>query len=158
MDFTDQLRLRTHSSGKNSILSRGSSATEKITFERVKVANISKRSFFEQLNYKFDVLVPINEETEILVPSDSFLQQVSYENLSRWRTLRDETRHLPEYLADTRERKTVYKVLTEPKGFFKPLNLGSPFLKQWDILALILLVFTASVTPFETAYLTLIDS
>ena len=153
MEFQDTLRIRTHSSTKNpSILSRGSSATEKITFERVKVDKISKRTFFENLNYKFDVLVPTNEETEVLVPSDSYLQQVRYDNFSRWRTLRDETRHLPAYLADVRERKTVYHVISESRGFFKPLNLGSPFIKQWDKLVLVLLLFTASVTPFETAY------
>ena len=152
MDFQDELRIRSHSSGKSSILSQGSSAAEKIKFERVKVDNIAKRTFFEELNYKFDVLVPTNEETEILLPSDSYLQQVHYNNLHRWRTLRDDSRHLPKYLADVREKRLVYRVFAESKGFFKPLNLASPSLKQWDLLALVLLVFTATVTPFETAY------
>jgi hypothetical protein len=44
-----------------------------------------------------------------------------------------------------------YEVFVEKKKFFGPLDPTSNFLKKWDALALTLLLFTASVTPFETA-------
>jgi hypothetical protein len=42
--------------------------------------------------------------------------------------------------------------MNEPKKLVGPLDLTSPFVRNWDMLTLCLLLFTASVTPFETAY------
>jgi hypothetical protein len=47
--------------------------------------------------------------------------------------------------------ESIYFVPVQKKRFWAALELGSPFLQKWDQLALSLLLFTASVTPFETA-------
>ena len=36
----------------------------------------------------------------------------------------------------------------------KPLSPDQPFMEKWDILMLVLLVYTALLTPFEVAFLT----
>jgi hypothetical protein len=122
-----------------------------IKVEKVKVENISKHTWIEELNYKLDVLVPIHEETELLVPLDCYVQQIDYGNIQKWRVRKDMNHNLPLYLKDHVEPEKVYSVFLEPKKLFGPLTLGSNFLKRWDALALTLLLFTASVTPFETA-------
>ncbi|KAJ3304038.1 hypothetical protein HDV03_003152 [Kappamyces sp. JEL0829] len=106
------------------------------------------------MNYKFNVLVPINEEKELSVPIDSYLQQVHIGDHAKWRVVRNHDYNLPPYLTDHKEQETVYRVKTTEKKYWQPLELGSPFLKKWDQLALTLLLFTASVTPFETAFIT----
>ncbi|KAJ3329909.1 hypothetical protein HDU91_003728 [Kappamyces sp. JEL0680] len=142
--------VREPSVNSHSKSSRGSS-TNKIPAEIVKVEPITKHSWFEEMNYKFNVLVPINEEKELSVPIDSYLQQVHIGDHAKWRVVRNHDYNLPPYLTDHKEQETVYRVKTTEKKYWQPLELGSPFLKKWDQLALTLLLFTASVTPFETA-------
>eukprot|EP00842_Homolaphlyctis_polyrhiza_P005269 jgi/Hompol1/5743/HPOL_004667-RA len=122
--------------------------------EMREISKISERSLYEQIVYTLDVLVPEDEDTQIFVPRDSYLQQVHYGHVHRWRVQRNAYRNLPEYLTDHRDMDQAYRVLTEKRGLFTPLDLGSPFLKKWDTLAFVLLMFTASVTPFETAFIT----
>lgn len=119
--------------------------------EVVKVDNITKHSFWEEMNYKLDVLVPTNEEKELSVPIDSFLQQVHYGEKAKWRVIRNLDYNLPPYMIDHKEQELIYKVIVQKKKFFGAFELGSPFLKKWDALSLILLLYTASLTPFETA-------
>lgn len=133
--------------------SRNSRIKQSLPSELVKVDNITKHSFWEELNYKLDVLVPTNEERELNVPIDSYLQQVYYGEKAKWRVIRNQDYNLPPYMTDHKEQETIYKVITQEKKFFGALELGSPFMKKWDALSLSLLLYTASLTPFETAFI-----
>jgi hypothetical protein len=117
------------------------------------VENISQHTWFEQINYKFDVLVPLDEETELMVPMDSYTQQVHYGNIHKWRVRRNPNYNLPLYLTEDLDPAPSYDVFVKQKGWFEALEPGSSFLKKWDTLTLLLLLFTASVTPFETAFI-----
>ena len=132
-------------------VSRNSRVKQILPSEMVKVDNITKHSFWEELNYKLDVLVPTNEEKELNVPIDSYLQQVHYGEKAKWRVVRNHDYNLPPYMTEHKEQETIYHVIVQKKKFFGALELGSPFLKKWDGLSLFLLLYTASLTPFETA-------
>ncbi len=60
----------------------------------------------------------------------------------------------PLFAESSNKRQPDYYVQIIRKSFFKALDPSSNFLKKWDAMALCLLFFTASVTPFETAFLT----
>ncbi|KAJ8331770.1 hypothetical protein QVD99_002017 [Batrachochytrium dendrobatidis] len=118
-----------------------------------KLPKISKRSIYDKIIYSLDVLVPEDEDEEIFVPRDSFLQQVHHGHVHRWRVQRNTNRNLPEYLTDHLSLDEPYIVMHEKKGLLAAFDLASPFLKKWDALSFALLVFTASVTPWETAFI-----
>ncbi|KAJ3319969.1 hypothetical protein HDV06_005787 [Boothiomyces sp. JEL0866] len=126
----------------------------RVKVDRVKVDKIAEHTWYEKMNYKLDVLVPIDEEEELLVPGDCYLQQVHYGRHKKWRVIRNKNFNLPLYLKDHAEPEGKYNVFIKSNTWFGPLELGTPFLKRWDSLALLLLLFTASVTPFETAFIT----
>ncbi|KAH6575359.1 hypothetical protein BASA62_001971 [Batrachochytrium salamandrivorans] len=119
-----------------------------------KIPKISKRTLYEKIVYNLDVLVPEDENDEIFVPKDSFLQQVHHGHIHRWRVQRNAYRCLPEYLTDHLSLDEPYIVINETKGILSPFDLASPFLKKWDALSFILLIYTASVTPWQTAFIT----
>lgn len=116
-----------------------------------KIERLKKRTIYERLTYALNILIPEDEPETMVVPADSFLQQVHYGKTHRWRVATNEFANLPEYLVDHRELTPQYNVFVEKRGIFPVLDLTSNFLKRWDMLSLLLLVFTASVTPFETA-------
>ncbi|KAI9103071.1 hypothetical protein DFS34DRAFT_351170 [Phlyctochytrium arcticum] len=118
-----------------------------------KIERLVKPSLYERLTYALDILVAEDEPDSMVVPTGSFLQQVHYGKVHRWRVTPDELLNLPECLIDHREREPQYIVPVEKQGFFPVFDLTSNFLKRWDMLSLVLLMFTASVTPFETAFL-----
>jgi hypothetical protein len=64
--------------------SKTSSEQKLLPAEMIKVENINKHSFFEDLNYKLNVLVPLHEERELSVPIDSYLQQVHKGENAHW--------------------------------------------------------------------------
>ncbi|KAI8910776.1 hypothetical protein EDD86DRAFT_224940 [Gorgonomyces haynaldii] len=133
--------------------SKLSSSQQPPVGEIVKVPQISKWSWYEYIIYKCDVLVPEDTESELLVPPEHHLQKVHIGPKSRWRVVRDPNANLPAYLVQDIPQKTEYTVRDLSQSFFKALDPTSPFLRKWDTLALCLLFFTASVTPFETAFL-----
>ncbi|KAJ3157239.1 hypothetical protein HDU89_002651 [Geranomyces variabilis] len=112
-----------------------------------------KQSLYERLTYLLDILVPEDEPETMTVPAGSFLQRVSYGKLDRWRVAKEEWLNLPPYLVEHRDTHPQYHVAVEKQGLVPLLDLTSPFLKRWDMLSLLLLFFTASVTPFETAFI-----
>ncbi|KAL2917803.1 hypothetical protein HK105_202676 [Polyrhizophydium stewartii] len=132
--------------------STGTNDRSHLEGETRKIGKLGKRSLYEQIVYTLDVLVPEDEEDEIFVPRDSYLQQVHYGRVHRWRVQRNSYRNLPEYLTDQRDLDEPYIVMVEKKGLFTPLDLGSPFYKKWDALSFVLLIYTALVTPWETAF------
>ncbi|KAI8925377.1 hypothetical protein BC831DRAFT_401278 [Entophlyctis helioformis] len=119
-----------------------------------KIAKISRRTLYERIVYSLDVLVPEDEDDEIFVPRDSFLQQVHYGRVHRWRVQKNVHRNLPDYLTDHKDLDEPYRVMVEKGGFMTPLDVSSPFFKKWDLLSFVLLIYTASVTPWETAFVT----
>ncbi|TPX69675.1 hypothetical protein SpCBS45565_g02243 [Spizellomyces sp. 'palustris'] len=118
-----------------------------------KIERLTKRSLYERLTYALDILVPEDEPETMVVPAGHFLQQVHYGKLHRWRVAQKDFVNLPEYLIDHREKEPHYNVFVKSEGLFPIFDLTSHFLKRWDMLSLILLIFTASVTPFETAFI-----
>ncbi len=108
---------------------------------------------YQRLLYKLNILVPTDDEAreEYHVPRDHYLQTVLYGKLKRYRVLRRKTHGLPENLNEPRDAE-YYRVFgEEQQGMLSVLDLASPFLRKWDNFTLILLLFTAIVTPFETA-------
>ncbi|KAJ3275367.1 hypothetical protein HDV01_000659 [Terramyces sp. JEL0728] len=125
----------------------------RVKIDKVKVDRIAQHTWYEKMNYLTDVLVPIDEEEELLVPGDCYLQQVHYGRNKKWRVVRNKNYNLPLYLKEHAEPEDKYDVFVKKNLWYGPLELGTPFLKRWDALALLLLFFTASVTPFETAFI-----
>ncbi|KAI8816090.1 uncharacterized protein EV422DRAFT_501651 [Fimicolochytrium jonesii] len=112
-----------------------------------------QKSYYERLTYFLDILVADDEPDTMLVPAGSIMQHVKYGKNDRWRVIKDENGVLPAYLVDHRPKDPDYVVPVEDAGIFPIFDLTSNFLKRWDMLSLILLLFTASVTPFETAFI-----
>lgn len=103
---------------------------------------------------------PEDADDTVFIPNQHLLQKVFILNLSlqvtigdkqRWRAIKNPTADLPEYLTDHMDMPHNYEVIVPKVKFFGPLDPTSSFLKKWDMLALGLLLFTASVTPYETA-------
>ncbi|KAH6584688.1 hypothetical protein BASA60_000871 [Batrachochytrium salamandrivorans] len=82
-----------------------------------KIPKISKRTLYEKIVYNLDVLVPEDENDEIFVPKDSFLQQVHHGHIHRWRVQRNAYRCLPEYLTDHLSLDEPYIVINETRGY-----------------------------------------
>lgn len=119
--------------------------------EVIKVPQISTPSLYDQLIYRLDMLVPENANNELLIPYQHMLQKVKIGDKHRWRAVKDPHANLPAYLTEDLLTPHNYDVAVPRERFFGPLDPTSSFLKKWDMLALALLLFTASVTPFETA-------
>lgn len=119
--------------------------------KHVKVENLRHWSTYEYIVYNLDVLVPEDEPEEMFVPNGFYLQKVSYRDKQKWRVLRDVNKDLPAYLVDHKQPEEFYDVYKEPKTLLPIFEQNSNFLRKWDFLGLLLLVFTAVVTPFETA-------
>ncbi|KAJ3008180.1 hypothetical protein HKX48_008722 [Thoreauomyces humboldtii] len=111
-------------------------------------------TMYQKLTYLFDILIADDEPETMTVPTGSFLQRVSYGKTDRWRIAKDDYLGMPAYLIEHREAHPDYRVPVEEQGMIPVLDLTSNFLKKWDMLSLLLLFFTASVTPFETAFIT----
>lgn len=118
-----------------------------------KKSKVNKWTYYEQFVYATDLLVPQIKNHEIVVPPGHFLQQVHSGENERWRSVKDKRANLPDYLTDFNIPETNYYLIQQNNSIFQTLDPTSKFLKKWDGLALTLLVFTASVTPFETAFL-----
>ena len=112
-------RLGSRMSGHGTSSGRRSSAVssfaeksrKSIPFETVTVDKISKHTWQEELNYKLNVLVPLDEELEMKVPIDSYLQQIHRKEHSKWRVIRDLDSNLPLYLKDHKEREIHYTLM-----------------------------------------------
>ncbi|RKO93356.1 hypothetical protein BDK51DRAFT_49638 [Blyttiomyces helicus] len=117
----------------------------------LKVQPLRDRTYYERLVYACDCLVPDDEPSAMEVPDGSFLQQVHYGKVHKWRVAKNPNAKLPSYLVDHKEQDPQYIVFVEHSGILPLFDSTSLFLKRWDALSLILLLFTASVTPFETA-------
>ncbi|KAJ3224291.1 hypothetical protein HDU81_008640 [Chytriomyces hyalinus] len=110
-------------------------------------------SYYERIVYALDILIPEDDAEDMEVPAAHFLQRVTIKKRWKWRIVRDNDAFLPEYLTEHKELEKNYVVLQEQETTLPLFDSTGPFLKRWDALALILLLFTASVTPFETAFL-----
>ncbi|KAJ3042312.1 hypothetical protein HDV00_007679, partial [Rhizophlyctis rosea] len=88
----------------------------------------------------------------MIIPLNHYLQQVHYDKTHRWRVVENKFAGFPEYLVDHKEMDKPYYVFKEKEGLLPLFDSTSVFLRRWDMLSLVLLLFTASVTPFETAY------
>ncbi|ORY50894.1 voltage-gated potassium channel, partial [Rhizoclosmatium globosum] len=110
-------------------------------------------STYEKIVFALDILIPQDEEEDMEVPSGHFLQKVMIGKKWKWRIMKDRDAYLPEYLVEHKELEKTYRVLFEKQTAIPLFDPTSKFLKRWDALALILLLFTASVTPYETAFL-----
>ncbi|KAI9197405.1 uncharacterized protein BJ171DRAFT_223713 [Polychytrium aggregatum] len=113
-----------------------------------------KLTLYEWLVFKLDILIPEERPNSMMVPHDCHLQKVKYSRKKwRWRIVRNSDASLPEYLTDHRD-DSEYDVISPETGSFLPVvDIQGKFIKKWDALGLLLLLFTASVTPFETAFL-----
>lgn len=117
----------------------------------VKVENLRNWSLYEYIVYNLDVLVPEDEPDEIFVPNGAYLQKVSFRDKQKWRVLNDQRKDLPNYLNEDRIIEDHYEVLQEKKRIFPIFDPASRFMRQWDVMSIFLLLFTAIVTPYETA-------
>jgi hypothetical protein len=117
----------------------------------IKVENLRNWSLYEYIVYNLDVLVPEEEPDEMFVPTGSYLQKVSFRDKQKWRVLHDERKDLPDYLNEDRIIEDHYQVIQEKKTTFPIFDPSSKFMRQFDILTIFLLLFTAIVTPYETA-------
>lgn len=129
----------------------GDSKNKKKDGKLVKVENLRNWSLYEYIVYNLDVLVPEEEPEEIFVPTGYYLQKVSFRDKQKWRVLNDGRKDLPNYLNDGHIPEDHYEVLQEKKRLFPIFDPTSKFMRQWDITTMLLLVFTAIVTPYETA-------
>ncbi|KAJ3123021.1 hypothetical protein HK098_002277 [Nowakowskiella sp. JEL0407] len=112
-----------------------------------------KWSIYEKLVYNLAILVPDDPPSQLVVPAGGQLQEVKYGKLQKWRVKMNSWADLPEYLIDHKDN-SLYSVFVNKRGSFLPLfDSTSIFLKRWDTLSIILLLYTACVTPFETAFL-----
>ncbi|KAJ3103572.1 hypothetical protein HDU97_009992 [Phlyctochytrium planicorne] len=107
---------------------------------------------YERIVYMLDILVPPDEPADMEVPHGHFLQKVIVGPKWRWRVAKDVNVSLPEYLTGHLDKPTTYRVWLERKRLIPLLDPNSRFLRRWDALAMLMLLFTASVTPFETAF------
>ncbi|KAI9345573.1 hypothetical protein BDR26DRAFT_856285 [Obelidium mucronatum] len=130
-------------------------AIHKIPVEGTTMHKIERppRSLYEKLVFTLDILVPENNAEDMEVPSGHFLQKVSIGKKWKWRIAKDRDAYLPEYLVEHKELEKTYNVILEPETILPLYDSNSKFVKRWDALALVLLLFTASVTPYETAFL-----
>ncbi|KAI8995967.1 hypothetical protein BC832DRAFT_595794 [Gaertneriomyces semiglobifer] len=119
-----------------------------------KIEPLAAPTLYERLCYFLDILVPEDAIDTMDVPEGHFLQQVHYGKIHKWRVAQNHDAGLPDYLTDHKDPAPQYKVVVEKQGFLPIFDLTSKFLKRWDMLTLVLLLFTASVTPFETAFRT----
>jgi hypothetical protein len=117
----------------------------------IKVENLRNWSFYEYIVYNLDVLVPEEEPEDIFVPTGSYLQKVSFRDKQKWRVLNDGRKDLPNYLNEDHVIQDHYEVIQEKKRLFPIFDPSSKFIRQFDILTIFLLLFTAIVTPYETA-------
>jgi hypothetical protein len=108
-------------------------------------------SIYERIVYALDILIQPEEAEDMEVPIGHFLQKVIVGQKWKWRISKDVNANLPTYLTEHKDLETNYRVITEEESFFPMFDPTSKFIRQWDALALILLLYTASVTPFETA-------
>ncbi|KAJ3130719.1 hypothetical protein HK101_004967 [Irineochytrium annulatum] len=90
----------------------------------------------------------------MVVPYGHFLQKVTVGQRWMWRIAKDPNCDMNDYLTNHKELQTAYRVLQEKQTTLPLFDQTSKFLKRWDALALLLLLFTASVTPWETAFIT----
>ncbi|KAJ3292516.1 hypothetical protein HK104_005214 [Borealophlyctis nickersoniae] len=128
--------------------------TQTNTPARRKLARLRNPTLYERLTYRLDILIPEDEPEDMEVPRGHVLQQVHYGKVHKWRVHKNPMMGLPEYLAEVKEVDEPYTVFKEKEGMFPLFDSTSVFLKRWDLLSLVLLLFTASVTPFETAFVT----
>ncbi|KAI8621026.1 hypothetical protein BC830DRAFT_1058684 [Chytriomyces sp. MP71] len=110
-------------------------------------------TFYERIVYALDILIPEDEAEDMAVPAGHFLQRVTIGTKWKWRIVKDPDAYLPEYLIEHKELEKDYVVILEQETAVPLFDSSGAFLKRWDALALILLLFTAVVTPYETAFL-----
>lgn len=112
-----------------------------------------KTTAYEKLVYALDILIPtVKSEDEIIeIPDGSYVQKVIYGKLKKVRVLKEPSAGLPDVLVEKRETDTYRVIDDKDESWFPLIDLSSPFIRKWDNLTLLLLLFTASVTPFETA-------
>jgi len=122
--------------------------------QTLKVDKLREPTLYERLTYFLDILVPEEEVEDMRVPRDHYLQQVHYGKVHRYRIMLNKGAGLPDYLMDEKKLTEPYIVFKEKEGFLPLFDPTSVFNQRWDALGLILLLFTASVTPFETAFVT----
>lgn len=115
---------------------------------------LPKWTIYEWIVYNLDILVPEDKPNVMMVPTGSVLQQVKYTRQKwRWRVIKNPDANLPEYLVEHKEHG-IYNVITDGSDTLFPIvDPQGKFLRRWDALSLILLIFTASATPYETAFI-----
>ncbi|KAJ3112155.1 hypothetical protein HDU96_004889 [Phlyctochytrium bullatum] len=122
----------------------------KSTFQKIERPPVT---MYQRIVYALDILIPPADAKDIEVPHDHFLQKVILSNGKwRWRVTKDVNHVLPEYLASADDRLTTFRVYQEKDRLVPLFDPNGRFIRRWDALTLILLIFTATVTPFETAF------
>ncbi|KAJ3113076.1 hypothetical protein HDU96_003819 [Phlyctochytrium bullatum] len=121
----------------------------KSTFQKIERPPVT---MYQRIVYALDILIPPEDAEDIEVPHGHFLQKVILSNGKwRWRVTKDGNHMLPEYLASADDRLTTFRVYKEKDRLVPLFDPNGRFIRRWDALTLILLIFTATVTPFETA-------
>ena len=106
---------------------------------------------YDHLVYNLDILVPEPDPEKMESPDGFYVQEVLVGKKVRWRVMKDQYHKLDPYLREgTKHRDSTYTVLGMTNSWI--LDQHSSFIKKWDALMFALLVFTALVIPFETAY------
>lgn len=108
---------------------------------------------YQKFVYALNILVPTDEDfkEEYEIPDGSYLQTVLYGKLKRHRVLKKKTHGLPDQLNEPRETPFYRVTGEENTGITSNIDVSGPFMRKWDNFTLVLLFFTATVTPFETA-------
>ncbi|KAJ3214044.1 hypothetical protein HDU67_002138 [Dinochytrium kinnereticum] len=147
MGSNNRERRKSHISGISN--NRKEQQIPKSTFQKIERP---AHTLYEKLVYALDILVPPEEPADMEVPYGHFLQKVITGPKWKWRVAKDTNNALPDYLTGHLEKQTTYRVYTERKRGIPLFDPTSKFIRRWDALTLMLLLFTASVTPFETAF------
>jgi hypothetical protein len=109
-------------------------------------------SVYEHIVYNLDILVPDSDPEKIEKPDNGFVQEVHYNRKIRWRPVVDKNIMLSDYLKSAIKREDYYYVAKERVSLLPFLDNHSKFVHKWDLMMILLLAWTATIIPFETAF------
>jgi hypothetical protein len=110
-------------------------------------------SIYDHIVYNLDLIVPDPDPEKIDGQEGFFVQEVHIGKKIKWRAMKDPYSQLPEHFKDgLTKREDKYYVISESNGVLPLLDNNSKFIKNWDIVMLLLLLWTATVIPFEVSF------
>ncbi len=146
------------SGGPGSLRSGGAATGGARSQGHLKALDVRPWSTYEWICYRTDVLVPEPQPDTIKVRPGQMLQQVKYSR-SFWsyRLLPDpEARFPPVLKSRDQEELNVYHIIDEEKRWVPIFDYSSPFLKIWENIVFLAILYAVTVTPFETAWVGLL--